>query len=406
MTESRGRDTALAYLRTLQASVASPHQESIQDRPPEAREQFARIWFSQYGGTHEGQSVEEFLELFREAEREAQESRATRFEAIGWHYIITDLVSRIERTLPRLSPIFEFPPEHYLFATLPTGRINGMALRVPESAFSLILIEDGLFPFCNLMCQAIASALNLSWDPRVEAPSVAAPSFDDITAASASTKRFLAALEIYVVGGNSSLPLLPSGAYGKLSTLMLERMETFVLCHEFGHLVSGHLSDASYVSAVIGESQVTHVVSDWAKEAEADSTGLKIDLAVTADSGLPLPFGFLGADLFFGCVEVIERAIQTLFYGCCCNEGLPTETHPSASTRREGVRYIISTLRADQSAGILPFLDLVASIVDRLWEVCEPTLRAMHRDGVRPAPLWHPLIEQADAWRRCNDGQA
>lgn len=45
-----------------------------------------------------------------------------------------------------------------IIGTLPTGRVNGIALKVPDTDQIIVLIEDGLFGFANLAAKVVCRA--------------------------------------------------------------------------------------------------------------------------------------------------------------------------------------------------------------------------------------------------------
>jgi hypothetical protein len=226
-TKKLTRQDAAAYLERLQSSVYSAIGKFPEPRSAESffPDEFIHAWYTKRGGLKEGQTFEEFRTQMRELASEALCLCPTPYEEPGWDRVITDMEAGIVGALTDLAkPV----PSDYLFGTLPTGRVNAIALRVPESTFHLILMEDGLFGFANLMCKAVARVFPFGGETsgRLTFSTDKEDCLKSIKSNADICQRFLETIYAYIVGGHPHMarPYLPDGTYDALSTNLRQSM--------------------------------------------------------------------------------------------------------------------------------------------------------------------------------------
>ena len=144
-----------------------------------------------------------------------------------------------------------------LFGTLPTGRVNGIVISVPQSKYFIILIEEGLFGFANLASKAITRAFPLKKSDKEGYATFSTEDADwmeEIDSNPDRAEKFAELLFAYLIGGDPhrSTPYLPEPQYDNLASAMRSAMELFVVGHEYGHIVSGHLSGGDTKKTLVG----------------------------------------------------------------------------------------------------------------------------------------------------------
>lgn len=122
-------------------------------------DKFWRMIFDKFG--FEGKVSFEDFKRETNAQFEAGKASPTKYENPQWYTIIRSMVGEIEKSMELRNIISAKRP---LFGTVPSGKLNGVAIGIDNQSHHLILLEDGLFGFANLFCKVIAQALPLSED--------------------------------------------------------------------------------------------------------------------------------------------------------------------------------------------------------------------------------------------------
>ena len=386
------RQRATQYMEQLQrrvyAGLGIIPTDHNSDQVKSFQEEFVRKFYDETGGAEPGQSFEEFRRYYLDMFQKAIALTPTPYEEPEWYSLLTDMTSKIEELLKRRAiSLDNFP----LFGTLPTGRINAMAVAVPHSIHYLILFESGLFGFANLTAKAVVRAFPFqSEDDRKVSFSTKEDDWrQEVKSSPEIIHRFLDVLLAYLVGGNphKAKPYLLDRKYLNFAGILRESMEYFVLAHEYGHIVKGHFSASNTKKAFPEFGEADELLTSWVQEFEADTFGLEIMLGIMMQEGFDLSSSFWGADFLFGCIEVIERAAAILRYGRL-EETLST-THPPTTLRRMALQEILkNSVPAETAVAPLGLSDIVYNILQYFWELCEPTLIKLHQDGIQLAPAW------------------
>lgn len=334
----------------------------------------------------------EYMDNFYDELVKMREAVPTKFENPAWYAVLTDFAGSIEKALAAQLERSQIKP---LFGTVPTGRVNGFAARVPNTRYRVILLEDGLFGFANLMCKAIAMAFPEKPGEQGGRVSVSTDRREIETVLRTNKEipaRFFDALASYLVEGHPNMaePYTAPRTAMITADCLRNSMEAFVVAHEYGHLVAGHLDDAADQRKAVADLDVDAISTNHRQEFEADFIGLHAMLSVMNERGYDLSLSFWGADAFFGCIDVVEKAVSVLAYG----EERPwaADTHPPTPERRAFLRaYIAENAKDDAKTNCEAALQLashVEFIIDSLWSMIHPALVAMHKDGFRPTPGW------------------
>jgi hypothetical protein len=205
-------------------------------------------------------------------------------------------------------------------------------------------------------------------------------------------ERFFDVLAAYVVAGHphAARPYLPDPQVSLVASSLRSSMELFVLGHEYGHLLAGHLDDRNTCAAMLPDVDAKEIATSWKQELEADAIGLELMLCAQMKKGWDLALSFWGADFFFGCIDVVERAVGILRDGK--EEMSLSPTHPPTALRRKTIRDLLRhSLKNEQSAAAeaaIQLSEIVHRIVDELWLAVRPVFLRMRADAVNPAGFW------------------
>lgn len=336
--------------------------------------------------------LEEFRVYMDGLREEARKLCPSKYESPAVYSIIHRLMEQVNESLD-LMKIDRGRP--MIFGSLRSGRVNGMAVAVPGTDTRIILLERGLFGFANLMCKAIALAFPLRGhrDGGLVFGVGSDELKDHIDRDPKALERFFDALCAYVVEGDPhrAEQYNPDQTIMALSSILRQSMELFILGHEVGHVLLGHLDVKPVHCALSCGQETDEILPAWKDEFAADLFGISVAVTAQLQKRLDLSLSYLGADLFFGCVDVVEKAVSVLAHGRVI-EGRST-THPPPPLRREAIRYWLNGQGgeelAEQREGALRLANLINEILEAFWAKIEPALIRMHRDGIRPAAAWH-----------------
>jgi hypothetical protein len=390
------REKAQSYLKEMQKNIykyingRNPGDFHKKMREAESLKNELQNMFTQLGGVNKNQNFNEFFNFMSKRFDDNVKDCPSLYEQPLWFGLLTTFTQEIDEILQERS---SFLPQNYLFGTLPTGMVNGIALKVPDCSYTLLLFEDGLFGFANLMSKAVAHAFQFqkNVDDKVEL-SVSADEIENkISSNPDLTFRFFDALASYLVKGDPHFAeqYYPDSNYEPVVSCLRNSMEIFVLGHEYGHLICNHLSSKLKKTICIGDIEASIIPTAWEQEFEADVKGLEIMLAVMAKRGFDLPLSFWGADLFFSCIDIVEKGIHILSTGHTAPSDVLSKTHPPTSLRRERLREVMqNSLDNEVSSSAIYLADNTKKVIDIYWTRTEKILLEMYSDGIQLAPVW------------------
>jgi hypothetical protein len=336
------------------------------------------------------------------------------------YYLIKRLEQEIKEALKAAGKEQLMANANYpLVGTMPTGNVNAKTYYVNSNEF-LVVFEDQLFNFCNMLSKVVASAIQFDkiqlwhrqwkdgkiWDES-QLDSEMHILGKDLLKRAEIIDHFCDLIGSYLIGGSPGFskryPI--ETPHDSLAFIMLESMELFVVGHEYGHIFNGDLGTSRVVSSFVGKEEVKEIIYPWEKEFLADDTGLKLilwsrqtivnKLAVTNWDWETIQNAFAlyywGPALFFSSIEIIERAKEILTTGkppppYRQEEGVSiADTHPPPLKRRDRSIELIAKYYHKEAypAGLV-----VLNIIEVLWATAKPYLVQLYNDGKRLHPRW------------------
>jgi hypothetical protein len=336
----------------------------------------------------------------------AYRERPTRYETPRLYLLLERLASRVEHAIPGTG--WPTPPRPVL-GTLPIGSFGAMILPVPGSEERVIAFQQGAFGFMNLVAKAVAMALPIdSMDP--EHPWWAQMDRDRITGRlrgdEGAPPAFLDFLSAYTRAGdpNAARPYRLSGPMLRVVEELRLAGELFLLAHEYGHLIAGHLA-----AEQPDDPQPEHLLSRaWRHELDADTVGFLLTCrALALERGLDATVAWAGLELIVTTQMIVDRALDVLRHGAPnrSREAMEStyapaqddlrlvvitgDTHPTLPQRREALKTRMRPVFGDDAVeAASERATTIAWILERLWDEASLVFRTLHVAGVRPAAVW------------------
>ncbi|MFF3762557.1 hypothetical protein ACFYYR_00445 [Streptomyces sp. NPDC001922] len=372
-------EQARAFLWKLQARVA----EARGWAPPQQNDAFMR---SIAKGVMPG-ATEEQLDAIIASSNQIPEHWPRRgpHEDMGGYWLIHTLADTLER---HIRPPFVRPT----LGTLVTGEINAVTLLVPGSDAHLVVFEDQLLNFANLFSKAVALAMPFEGgDDGMLRFSV---DMDEVhrhlRESPEALERFREVVFAYLLHGEpgSAPQYFASPQVSGLASILRNGLELFVLGHEYGHVLDGHLADGTASRRLLGTSgpDVAEATWSWEKEHIADLIGWNLSMSAMNEQRYDLALSHAGVELFFSAYEVLNRALSLLMRGTD-TVGTST-THPPASDRRELLRINLQQSVPEHAESAIGLANGIQEIVDTMWKSTAPLVLEMHRGGRRPDVRW------------------
>jgi hypothetical protein len=211
---------------------------------------------------------------------------------------------------------------------LPSRELNACAIRTPSNG-AVIILNQGVIGQLMYVCRCTLSFI--SWQSNT-------PFCRD--ASQGDYAKALIGLAKYVMTGDSKYIVrfkdvlqFPSlSDYEETTILFCQLMELFILLHEYGHVVKGHLNSASIRTAFDGElPELQEYSKSEQQEFEADQYAINQLIQKGVEGGLRQSDIALCAGLvmkFFELCEAVSPSDHTS----------GTRTHPPARDRWEKIK--------------------------------------------------------------------
>lgn len=266
-----------------------------------------------------------------------------------------------------------------LLATLYTEQVNAVAMRMKKTGEYIICFESQLFSFLNRFVKIIVLSIP---EVKTNDPDKFGLCFlkeeveKHVKEFPLIKALFTDLIFSFAVGGNVNDAQNFDLDFGRNihATYILRATELFVMGHEYGHIVKGHLTTGLNSEIEIANLTAEEIERKWENEYEADTLGLFFMIKVLHDEHFMEDFSLIGADLFFILTEITEKARSIIKFGHENGSGKKTN-HPPAKLRRENLRkaYLTSfTPQQLKKAETMPIG--LEGVLEHLWNETKPLL--------------------------------
>jgi hypothetical protein len=317
-------------------------------------------------------------------------SRLSRYEPELNRDMIFDLTSEIEDLIDRTVPSNEIKSrKKLLFGSLPTGDLNACFIKFDNPEYHVVLVEEGLFGFANMLAKAVAQALpvkpggdgstGFSVDPT-EIRSHLAHNQD------AEQRLSELMLSLAISGhAHAAAQYLADRAYLPVISIWCNAIEMFVLARAYGHCMLGHL-DLDDLAKIHRDGFVECATSGQ-ELVDAESVALHVVLTRYTERGGHAGMAYVGIELFLMSLDVLEEifvALDRVEYG----ESTRTK-YPRGATRRESLRSVLPAYLGGEQGRIAAAL---ASNFEEVMQMMRPMIMNMavelEKNGRRPDARW------------------
>jgi len=310
---------------------------------------------------------------------------------------VYSILTRLDDAIYSAAKLYGYPVEtRPVIGTVQSGQINAATVIVPETGEHLLLLDPGLTGLALLMSKVLALSLAtpIGDGPKVEFSLSQQAIARRLDSDPQIEQRFLDAVLAFAVHervGNAQQYFL-SGTLGGVAGAFCTSMELFVIGHEYGHIIRGHLRDpAASEAVVVDNAEVARIAYSWDQEFAADAYGgaLGVTAFIHSYGGGPA-LGFVGASAFFGCLEIIERCQTLLQTGAITPRSQGTSSHPPSTERRRHILEVLPVIIDDHEVSDTSVRLAVGvdTAMCELWRRIEPIVHRLHKEGVRPRRVW------------------
>jgi len=329
----------------------------------------------------------------------------TKYENPGFYIVMKDLVRDLEKGMKsirfskgetelKLNEIFPNVSKP-LFGTMPTGNVNALSRYFDQSDEYLVIFDDELFMYCNLISKVIARAMPVTNKEKKAISFSNQP--EDIKKTIEQNKiileRFKDLVVSYLMKGRPSRAKQYhlENPYGYLSDNLRDGMETFVLAHEYGHIFLGHLNNTETTATALAEENAKKIIFSWNQELEADTFAITMTLAAMQNKGWDIPLSYWGGELLFSSFEIIEKSLAILkyghddFYWSGGVKGGSVGTHPPGETRRKNLREFMLKKFDKHSIALGKSAEEAVQI---LWNETKPIILKYYDKKRNPSSRW------------------
>lgn len=284
-----------------------------------------------------------------------------------------------------------------LLATLPLGAVNAATVPVPASNERVIFVDSGLVIFVEIMSTALARLLPVERNDAGQllinfGSAQADEAVEQTEIDSRARKAVVEAVLEYAIRPHpvnlTKLALRGLTIFDDRRRVALgfhEIMLSFVLAHEYGHILLKHGRYMDEHSSMTAGEALLH---NWRMEGDADVYGFGLAMsAMVHTGGHSVQLACMGGELLFSCLDLVYRAVSTLRYGD--ENHTFTFTHPDPATRRVNLRETLKEfVGAELAEWTTAFGRVVEGLLDRVWVDVRDDLTVAKENGVKPSAVW------------------
>lgn len=263
----------------------------------------------------------------------AEKEKLFQNQSSSWHLLVHGLVQRSKEIIDR--KLNKKIDKEIIFATLPHGSINAITFKLPENDKYAIFFDENLFAFLFKFSHLFSQLMPPEFHFQVNTFGAIGCTLEwtkkSLAKEESTLSKFLNIFLEYVCIGNSSYskPELAEINKTKFAASLLSTWELFIVSHEIGHIIKGHLDNPAINELNTNENTFNTVSSNYEKEFEADLFASLITPSELLYTEIPLLFSVM--ELVFESISILKHGeiIETL-----------SEKHPTPYSRAERLNLL------------------------------------------------------------------
>ncbi|MBW8331134.1 MAG: hypothetical protein K0M40_03860 [Prolixibacteraceae bacterium] len=327
----------------------------------------------------------------KELETFVPSSLPTKYENPVYYFKLYLAARQLDKLLEKfsseLSSVLCVPQfrKDIVIGTIPLRSVNAMVCQFDTTGEVLICFRTGLFEFLNELTNLVFAMMK-ELGPAVgtipaETQRWTALSFDQdslVRYLDSHPKVRAAFIQIMIQFGTGVVSKEHSQIWrtafpetGRDTELdwFQHYMHMFVLGHEYGHLLAGHLSEKKAELCMVGGVQVENQRHSYQEELEADLIGIAFVGSFLRSIGMQNQEELIVSSFFLSAADLLQRVISVIYTGFDMNR--PVSSHPPPFGRRWKLQTsLVELLVDDQRAAVAVTFrsaKMLEFVLETLW---------------------------------------
>jgi len=306
-------------------------------------------------------------------------------------YVVARLLDEhLEKFSSELPNVLSVPqvPKNIVIGTIPIRSVNAMVCQFDATDEVLICFRAGLFEFLDELTHLVLAMME-ELESAVSAVPAEAQRWTALAFDQNALDRYLdshlevrtAFVQIITQFGvgfasnvksniwRSAFPKDSQDTGTKLYMPFMQYLLMFVLGHEYGHLLAGHLSVKKAVLCMVGGMQVENQRHSYQEELNADLIGEGFVKVYLQSIGMQNQEELIVSSFFLTAVDLLQRAIAINYTGHDKNR--PWSSHPPPFSRRWKLQTAHTNSLVDEEraavAATLRSAKMLEFVLESLW---------------------------------------
>jgi hypothetical protein len=278
--------------------------------------------------------------------------------------------------------------DRVVFGTVPTGDVNAKVIKTPHADAYLALFNNGIFRFTYLLSKVLSQALDFSDDDNAfEIPST--PVNRLVVEGPFLSRRLRHLVGAYVISGHPgfSRPYTTGPGPSYVASRLAKCMVTFLVAHEYAHVIQGDLDHAKSVRSTILGNNVNQILFSQKSEYSADFIALDLMTRTKrAEKELSILIEWAPTLLLLG-LHIVRNGFEVLQTGT--EQPDPeTKSHPTVPAR---LAAVLGPLYKSENSGLVQMrerADWLVALFGSLWQEMRTSFERGYELKVAPAAIW------------------
>ncbi|MCE5214674.1 MAG: hypothetical protein LLF83_08155, partial [Methanobacterium sp.] len=331
-------------------------------------------------------------DYIEEIKRDVKNRPLSKYENPGFYNLMLDYMNEIKKSADNRYVVE--PPEIPPIGTISIPSINAYTICIRSLQECFLIFPLEFFTFANLICKSVVHAIPYyEENGQIIFVTDIESIYNNILTDPELLNKFQEVLFAYLLHHFPSYakPYILDEPYLSQASTLLVSMEQFICGHEFTHLSIKNNQKK-------GVNKIDHPDVDVleypeTEEIVADQNGLILMMDVAVRNNENILLSYCGADLYFSCIDIIERGINVLKTGTDDGATLLNmfkddkyrspigldAAHPPAFRRRELLRTYLKEITTEED--YKQFIDLAKlyeNIIEYYWMNIRSYLKIEH----------------------------